>query len=234
MLIVVDTLHRFLSGDENSARDARAMIAACDKLRSKFECALLLVHHTGVNAEAQHRARGSSAWKGAIDFEYSVDSKNDLITLKSRKVKDGPEPKPRHFEFKTVMLDDWNDEDGKPSSSVILVQSEESGAPRLDDNTRYFIGLIRNSWDASGQEVRKGVPFIERLALKEFLINECAMRDRTVTNHLTPSRHNGLVKTLTDNAIIEQCDGGWLIVDGATASVMLLCRQDGRAESPNE
>jgi len=234
VLIIVDTLHRFLSGDENSARDARAMIAACDKLRSKFECALLLVHHTGVNAEAQHRARGSSAWKGAIDFEYSVDSRKDVITLTSRKVKDGPEPKPRHFEFKTVELDDWSDEDGKPSSSVILVQSEESGAPRLDEKTYHFKSLIRNFWDASGQEVREGVPFIERLALKEYLINEGAMSDRTVTNHLTPSRHNGLVKTLTDNAIIEQCDGGWLIVDGATASVMLLCLRDRKAALVSE
>lgn len=234
VLIVVDTLHRFLSGDENSARDARAMIAACDKLRSKFECALLLVHHTGVNAEAQHRARGSSAWKGAIDFEYSVDNKRDIITLTSRKVKDGPEPKPRHFEFKTVELDDWSDEDGKPSSSVILVQSEVSGAPRLDEKTYHFVSWIRNFWDASGQEVREGMPFIERLALKEYLINEGAMSDRTVTNHLTPSRPNGLVKTLTEDAIIEKCDDGWLIVDGPTASIMLMSLRDGKAERTSE
>jgi hypothetical protein len=210
------------------------MIAACDKLRSKFECALLLVHHTGVNAEAQHRARGSSAWKGAIDFEYSVESRKDVITLTSRKVKDGPEPKPRHFEFKTVMLDDWNDEDGKPSSSVILVQSEESGASRLDNKTSNFIGLIKNSWWASGTEVRKGLPFIARLELKKYLTDKCAMKDRTVRNQLTPSRPDGLVKTLTENAIIEECDDGWLIVDGATASVMLLSLQDGKAEPTSE
>jgi hypothetical protein len=230
VLIVVDTLHRFLSGDENSARDARAMIAACDKLRSKFQCALLLVHHTGVNSETQHRARGSSAWKGAIDFEYSVDSKRDIITFTSRKVKDGPEPKPRHFEFKTVMLDDWNDEDGKPSSSVILVQSEVSGAPRLDNKTSTFIRLITNSWWASGTEVRKDLPYIARLALKEFLINKCAKSDRTAVNELTPSRPDGLVKTLTENAIIEKCDDGWLIVDGPTASIMLMSLRDGKAE----
>jgi hypothetical protein len=156
------------------------------------------------------------------------------LTLTSRKVKDGPESKPRHFEFKTVMLDDWNDEDGKPSSSVILVQSEGSGASRVDNKTSNFIRLITNSWWASGTEVRKGLPYIARIALKEFLINKCGMAERTAENQLTPSRANKLVKTLTDNAIIQKCDEGWLIVDGATASVMMLSLRDGKAEPTSE
>ena len=234
VLIVVDTLHRFLSGDENSARDARAMIAACDRLRSKFGCALLLVHHTGVNSEAQHRARGSSAWKGAIDFEYSVDSRNDLISLTSRKVKDGPEPKPRHFEFQTVVLNDWNDEDGQPSSSVILVQSEQHNVPKLNQKVGNFIRLLKSSWWASGADIREGIPFVSRLELKKFLTENCNMKTRTVSNHLTPSRDEGLIKTLTDNAIIEANADGWLIVDGEIASVMLLSLQDGKPKLASE
>jgi RecA-family ATPase len=71
-VIVVDTLHRFLSGDENSAQDAKTMLDACGNLMQEFNCSVILVHHTGVSEEAQHRARGSSAWRGALDIEISV------------------------------------------------------------------------------------------------------------------------------------------------------------------
>ena len=60
-VIVVDTLHRFLSGDENSASDTKTMLDACGALIHEFNCTVLLVHHTGVSEEAQHRARGYSA-----------------------------------------------------------------------------------------------------------------------------------------------------------------------------
>jgi phage/plasmid primase-like uncharacterized protein len=71
-VIVVDTLHRFLAGDENSAQDAKTMLDACNALMQEFACSVILVHHTGVSEEAQHRARGSSAWRGALDFEISI------------------------------------------------------------------------------------------------------------------------------------------------------------------
>ena len=67
-VIVVDTLHRFLSGDENSAQDAKTMLDSCNALMMEFNCSVVLVHHTGVSDEAQHRARGSSAWRGALDI----------------------------------------------------------------------------------------------------------------------------------------------------------------------
>ena len=48
------------------------MLDACGHLQAEFGCAVILVHHTGVSDEAQHRARGSSAWRGALDIEISV------------------------------------------------------------------------------------------------------------------------------------------------------------------
>jgi RecA-family ATPase len=95
-VIVVDTLHRFLSGDENSAQDAKTMIDACAALMREFGCSIILVHHTGVSDEAQHRARGSSAWKGALEIEISVvPAKGDSpIQIVQRKSKDAEEAKP--------------------------------------------------------------------------------------------------------------------------------------------
>jgi putative DNA primase/helicase len=92
-IIVVDTLHRFLDGDENSAADAKSMLDACAALINEFGASVILVHHTGVNAEAQHRARGSSAWRGALDVEISVVP-GETIEIIQRKSKDAEEAAP--------------------------------------------------------------------------------------------------------------------------------------------
>ncbi|WP_162062566.1 helicase RepA family protein [Vibrio taketomensis] len=50
-MIVIDTLARcFGNGDENSAKDMGAFIAACDRLKQHTQAAILLVHHTGKDA----------------------------------------------------------------------------------------------------------------------------------------------------------------------------------------
>ncbi|NBK26068.1 MAG: hypothetical protein EOM68_29140, partial [Spirochaetia bacterium] len=87
-LIVIDTLNRFMSGDENSAKDTRAFLDACSQLMLSFDCSVLIIHHTGLNQEAQGRARGSSAWKGAMDIEISVKPTSDGLVLSMTKSKD--------------------------------------------------------------------------------------------------------------------------------------------------
>ena len=63
------------------------MIDACNCIQREFGCAVWLVHHTGVSEEAQHRARGSSAWKGALDNEVNiqVDKNTKTITVANTK-----------------------------------------------------------------------------------------------------------------------------------------------------
>ena len=65
-LIIVDTVNRHSSGDENSAgsNGMGSFIAGCEQLRTTFDCSLLTVHH--MNA-AGTGARGSTAFPGALD-----------------------------------------------------------------------------------------------------------------------------------------------------------------------
>lgn len=86
-LIVVDTLNRFFVGDENKAQDTKTMLDACAALQQEFQCAVLIVHHTGISQEAQGRARGSSAWKGAMDLEMWVGKDPDGATIMVRQTK---------------------------------------------------------------------------------------------------------------------------------------------------
>ena len=125
-ILVVDTLHRFLLGDENSAQDAKTMLDACDALMNEFGCTVILVHHTGVSDEAQHRARGSSAWRGALDIEISIVPGNDLTPMQiiQRKSKDAELAQDISVELQSYVIPNWFDEDGEPVSSAIIFPSQ--------------------------------------------------------------------------------------------------------------
>lgn len=232
ILIIVDTLHRFLSGDENSAKDARAMISACDRLREEFGCALVLVHHTGVNSEVQHRARGSSAWKGAVDFEFSVEAKNHTITLSSRKAKDGPEAAPRHFALHDVMLNDWLDEDGKPTSSVVILPTEPVKAERKDQRLAEYLKWFEEAWLNSEREVIDARPYLSRVAVLDYLQTHHNFAKRTAENQVAPSRKGCFANTLTGSGQAEVSEQGWTLVDPVLA-LSLKLKSDSRPPTPS-
>lgn len=89
-LIVIDTVARHMPGmDENASRDMGEFIRAADKLKQDFSCAVMLVHHTGLSH--QDRARGSSAFKAALDTEIILKPIGEHdISMNCAKQKDGP------------------------------------------------------------------------------------------------------------------------------------------------
>lgn len=124
-VIVVDTLHRFLVGDENKAVDAKTMLDACSTLSRTFDCSVILVHHTGANQDAKGRARGSTAWRGALDNQILVTTSGDRIKLEQVKNKDGEIAEPVYLEKIPVHLPGWYDDDGEPVSTLILEPNED-------------------------------------------------------------------------------------------------------------
>lgn len=101
-LVVVDTVARSLppGSDENSAADIMAFINAVDSIRDRFGCVVCLVHHTGHAAEAQSRARGSSAFRAAMDWEICIDRRKQQVAW--TKMKDAELPPPIGFEIEQV------------------------------------------------------------------------------------------------------------------------------------
>jgi hypothetical protein len=168
-LIVVDTLNRFMFGDENKAQDTKTMLDACAALQREFKCAIILVHHTGVSQDAQDRARGSSAWRGAMDVEIQVKGDGDsYVTLNQTKNKDAERQKPLNFELVTTIVPGWIDEDGAQVTTRIIEISEAinveeekltktqafalgtfekaAGTVGLLDEDGNFAGLERKAW----------------------------------------------------------------------------------------
>lgn len=125
-VIVVDTLHRFLNGDENKAVDAKTMLDSCAALQETFGCSVILVHHTGTAQDAKSRARGSSSWRGALDNQILVTASGDGVKLEQVKQKDSELASPIYLQRTPVSLPGWFDDDGQAISTIIL-EPDENG-----------------------------------------------------------------------------------------------------------
>ena len=118
-LVIVDTLHRnFGGGDENNAKDVGKLMEVITAIINHTGATILLVHHCGHGAA--DRARGSSSLKAALDVEYKVSKKGDVVTMKNTKVKDFDEPKPILFNLVPQSISGWLDDAGSPIQSAIL------------------------------------------------------------------------------------------------------------------
>ena len=226
-IIVVDTLHRFLSGDENSSQDAKTMLDACGALISEFNCSVLLVHHTGVNEEAQHRARGSSAWRGALDIEVSIVPAKDgnPIEIVQRKSKDAELREPIYCELLTVPIDNWYDEDGEQVTSAIVSQIEhEPKENKKDSKLTECIKLFQNAWEFNDYEKRKNNPYISSSGIKNFLDNSVGMSERQINQEFNISNKNGLIFMLKNAGIITEIENGFAISNDVIASGFLLIK----------
>lgn len=222
-VIVVDTLHRFLAGDENSAQDAKTMLDACNALMMEFDCSVILVHHTGVSEEAQHRARGSSAWRGALDIEISiVPAKDDQpMQIVQRKSKDAEMAETVYAELRQVTIPAWYDEDNQPVTSAVIVESQAPAIVKKDSKIDSHRKTFENAWWGTGAEIREGLPYISRSALKDKLAQD-GRKPRTIENDLSPSYPDKMIGALIISEIISPIEHGWMVVDEVQSSAMLM------------
>ena len=216
-LIVVDTLHRFLLGDENSAQDAKVMLDACAGLMREFNCSILLVHHTGVSEEAQHRARGSSAWRGALDIEIGVlPPKDDMpMRLVQRKAKDSEQAQDIYLKLKEVTIPEWYDEDGLPVTSAIIERVDHGKKTTTDKHRETF----ERAWETSGKELRNDMPYVSKAAIK-YMFSSAGVNERTIANMLSPSYTDRFIGNLLLTNSIKPFEHGWIVHDVAWGESM--------------
>ena len=224
VLIIVDTLHRFLMGDENSAQDAKTMLDACGGLMREFNCSVLLVHHTGVSDESQHRARGSSAWKGALDIEISVVPGKDgkPMEVVQRKTKDSEMSPNEYFNLKSVEIPGWFDEDGEPVTSAVI---EVADAPekQTNDPAAKWKGIFERAWFASGAEFQFGGPYVSKSALRTFLEKNLGYSQSTTEAHLKTKGTKGkMMNELFLCNFVDKTEHGYVVIDDVYVSAMSL------------
>jgi len=220
-IIGIDTLHRFLSGDENSAQDAKTMIDACTALMREFNCTVVLVHHTGVSDEAQHRARGSSAWKGALEIEISiVPPKGDApLQIVQRKSKDAEEAAPVFASLMVVPINGWLDEDGEQVTSAVLAIEDAPPERRKESKLDAAKKMFKNAWfEAGAEDDENGNPNISRSALISYMVTNMELTPASAKQYAKPSNLDKPIGMLVNAQIIEAKTHGFTVICPVTAS----------------
>lgn len=122
-MIVFDTWARNFEGNENDSADTNAAVRSVDNLRNEYECAALIVHHTGKGD--QTKARGSSVLYGSLDLEFNITNKKSIIGMENTKMKDGIKPPTFMFGFENIVV--GLDEEKEEENSSVLNQINIDG-----------------------------------------------------------------------------------------------------------
>lgn len=195
-LVIIDTLARnFGDGDENKQADAGRFIEHLDEfVRRRWGCTVMIVHHTGHDAD---RARGSSAFKAAVDQEISVKpGVAGVVEVAVTKMKDAEIPPPRSMEIRQVGLGRFDDDGEEITGAALAV----AGDP-LD----YQV--------AKGQKSKRVVKAREVADLmmsghwqsQDVVAIKLDVARRTLANILTRMEKAGSIE--------RTADGGWKVVD---------------------
>lgn len=151
-LIVVDTLARSFEGEENSATDMGAFVRACDNIRAATGATVLVVHHSGKDADKG--ARGSSALRAACDFEYKVVSPGKKVTkLSCTKAKDSDPFDDMTFKLNVVEIG-RKDSKGVEMGSLTLTLSNDAGdmRPDLTGHKQTINSLVASEMARTGED----------------------------------------------------------------------------------
>lgn len=127
-IVIVDTMNLFMENDENSTQGASFFIKRLKCFTSKYNCTIILVHHTGLKEEK--RERGSSAFKGAIDSELMLSNINGIKKVEQTKNRNGKIMEPIFLKFEEHDVEAYRDTiTGETIRDCILVKTE---APKVE------------------------------------------------------------------------------------------------------
>jgi hypothetical protein len=124
--VTLDTLNRSLAGSESSDENMTAYVNAADAIREAFGCAVIIVHHCGLDGT---RPRGHTSLTGAVDAQLAVKrdpAGNTIVTVEY--MKDGAEGDVIASGLQVVTV--GTDDDGEPITSCVIVPVD-SAAVRI-------------------------------------------------------------------------------------------------------
>lgn len=206
-LIVVDTVARcFGGGDENRAADMGAFIAGCDEVKAATGATILLVHHTG--KQEDNGARGSSAFRAALDAEYLVKREakdSNSVILRNTKMKDDEPPPERAYDLRTRVV--TFDSEGDEVTSLVVVDAgrepEEPEFGGLSPTTKALYQAVKQATGSNGR-ASKGAT---REAFKVMVIGDNKPNMSNFSRYLKTLEVEGLVDVSGDEILLIQPDG---------------------------
>ncbi len=130
-VIVIDTLRRSLEGSESDDEDIAAYVGAADRVREAFGCAIVIVHHSGLETG---RPRGHTSLGAAVDAQLAcTKDRSGKVTIEVQLMRDGPEGEILHGQLREV--DIGFDDDGLPMTSCVLDPEHDASAMSIKKPT---------------------------------------------------------------------------------------------------
>jgi hypothetical protein len=155
LLFRTDTVGEKDRGSESSDEDMSAYIAAADALRDRFKCAVVIIHHCGIDAT---RPRGHTSLTGAVEAQIAVkrDAAGQIIAT-IEWMKDGPEGD--QIVSTLAVLEVGQDEDGEALTSCVVEAADgeplsdtRNGPPRrLSPKDQIALDAVRKAIAEAGE-----------------------------------------------------------------------------------
>jgi AAA domain len=150
-VLFLDTLNRSLVGSESKDEDMARFLAAAEKVAQELNCAVVIVHHCGIDAS---RPRGHTSLSGAVESQLKVErtaAGEVIVTVEL--AKDFAEGTEIVSRLERVEL--GTDVDGDPITSLVVVPAEASPTARnitrkLSDRQRLALAALDECAAASG------------------------------------------------------------------------------------
>jgi hypothetical protein len=149
-LVVIDTLARAMTGNENAPDDMGKFVAACGRIREACEGHTLIVHHCG--KDAARGARGHSSLRAATDVELEVASGVVRVT------KHRDEAGGRTFGFRLEPVELGENANGRVVTTCVAAacdppdRAAEAGKRDLGKNERIALDALAAALCDHGRE----------------------------------------------------------------------------------
>lgn len=168
-LVIIDTLSQSSNIDENDATEVAEFLRGLNtQLRARYNCTVVLVHHTG--HVATERPRGSSVLTANMDWLLSCvrpDAQAQSCMVETVKQKDGDKLPPLMFDLRRQVL--GFDEDGDEVSSLVAAHNGATGA---------FVAGVRASWGKHEKALWEALESPRSEAeLKQLFLSTCATQE---------------------------------------------------------
>lgn len=220
-VLAIDTLSRFFMGNENKAEDMNGFIASLIRLSEKYDAAILLIHHTGVSEDAQTRARGSSALRGAVDTEILVEkSESGTLVLTQTKQRDAEIQEPIHLRLVSHEIDGWLDEDGEPVTSAVLEAVKEDEKRTIEATAE--ISVLMSAWLYSNHSLALGYPSITEEELRGYMRDGLGWSRDKVKKAFAGDRGSRFLGKLFLSGMVQAMDDLIVLTDSVYATCCFL------------
>lgn len=209
-IVVLDTVVRAMTGlDENSSKESGLFVAACDRVRQRFGCVVIAIHHSG--KDPSNGARGSSNLTASFDTRFRVEADNQLkfVEITNEKQKDAEcWDHPTHLQGQIVCLEGdggrttlvFRKSDRPPQRKDLMKEAE-----RIDEVRAALLARGGDKRLVANKELAEAI-VEQKLALDDTLATKAGedARPTMVNSEMTRLRRNAWNKKTGKPGILHQ------------------------------